>query len=140
MLNEKGYALIEFMMEGLAVGGLVVVLSLICLQSTIAASTVVASRTEARFEAMRWDLLNVSDRQALYFADRSSFASSPNELRFVGTEGVVVSLTATPEGWAGTASHEALGQEQGCAIFFGSASAPTNPVRPVSPGEVVCTE
>ena len=140
MPNEKSYSLIEFMMEGLTVGGLLVVLSLIGVQSTIAASTVAASRTEARFEAMKWDLLNVADRQALHFADESAFTNSPKELRFVGTEGVVVALTATPIGWSGTASHEALGDDQGCAIFFGSATVPTSPVRPASPGEVTCTE
>lgn len=140
MPNDKGYALIELMMETVATGGLLVVLSLFGVQSTIAASAMVASRTEARFEAMKWDLTNVADLQALHYADESAFAESPNELRFVSTEGVIVSLEVSPSGWSGTASHSRLDDDQGCAIFFGSAPAPTRPVRPRSPGQVVCTQ
>ena len=140
MPESKNYDVIELMMEGLTVGGLIVVLALICVQSTIAASTVATSRMEARFAAMKGDLENLAERQALHFADEASFADSPEDLRFVGTEGVVVTLTASRDGWSGTASHAALGQDEGCAIFVGSTAAPTNPVRPGVSGQVVCTE
>jgi len=140
MPDSRDHGLIEFMMEGLAVVGLLVVLTLIGVQSTIAATRVSASRTEARFVAMEWDLKNLADRQILHFADEAAFASSLEDLRFVGTDGVIVSIMASPEGWSGTASHAALGEDEGCAIFFGTVPVPASPVRPVSPGKVACTE
>ena len=89
---------------------------------------------------MKWDLRRVAEQQVLYYLDEEAFADSPNELRVEGTDGVVLSLTASESGWSGVASHDALGDGQGCAIFFGAVPAPTDPVRPATAGEVACTD
>ena len=140
MPNTKGYVLIEFMMEIVAVSGLIVVMSLIGVQSTIAVQSLAESRTESHFAAMKWDLEKLAERQALHFAEASAFASSPRTLRFTATDGVVVSVTASAGGWYGTASHSALPEGHGCAVFYGSVTPPTAPIRPGSAGEVACTE
>ena len=90
--------------------------------------------------AITEDLENLFAHQAIHYADESVFASSEAELHFTSSEGVAISVVTSSEGWWGTATHEALGTDEGCAVFMGSISVPAHPVTPPRPGEVACTE
>ncbi len=52
---------------------------------------------------------------------------------------MTVGIAASSSGWSASATHSALGATEGCAIFYGTATAPTSPIAPGSPGEVACT-
>jgi hypothetical protein len=138
--KETRFNLLEFLMQGLSISAMVVMVMLVGVQSSLAMSRVSAIRADQRFAAMKWDLRRVAEQQVLYYLDEEAFADSPSELRVEGTDGVVLSLTASASGWTGVASHDALGEGHGCAIFFGPVTAPTDPVRPVTAGEVACTD
>jgi len=139
MRNEQGFVVVELLMQGLIVAGFVLVTSMVGLHSAVAISTVSASKDQAHFAALRWDLENLDARQAIHYADERSYSSSSTELGFTPTEGVTVSIVASPWGWAATATHVGLGSGEACAMHFGATAAPESPVVPSQPGELVCT-
>ena len=55
------------------------------------------------------------------------------------SEGVNVAPAGTSSGWSATATHDALGGSEGCAIYYGTATAPSSPTAPSAEGEVACT-
>jgi len=112
---------------------------LVGVHSAVAISTVSASRDQAHFATLRWDLENLDARQAIYYSDERAYSSSSIDLGFTPSEGVTVSVVASPRGWAATATHEGLGSGEGCAMYFGATAAPKSPVTPSHPGELVCT-
>lgn len=138
--NDEGFVVVEFLMQGLSIGGILVVLAMIAVQSGMATSRVSTTRAEAHMAAVKSDLQNLSDRQAIHYADVASFAGSLVALSFENSEGVAIDLEASPSGWSGVATHEALGKGFGCAFYIGAVPAPTEPVRPAAPGEVACTQ
>ena len=140
MAREKIDGLLDFLMNTVSVIALVAMVGLVGIQSQRAIYKESVARVDRSFAAMRAVLSDIAARQALYYLDAAAFADSPDELRFVGAEGVAVVLSSDDEGWAATASHEALGSDEGCAIFFGDVIPPESPVRPARPGQVVCSE
>ena len=108
MRNEQGFVVVELLMQGLMVAGFVLVTSLVGVHSAVAISTVSASQDQAHFAALRWDLENLDARQAIYYADERSYSSSSIDLGFTPSEGVTVSIHASPLGWAATATHLGL--------------------------------
>jgi hypothetical protein len=140
MRDSRGFALIEVAMEGLAVSALLLVVALFGVQSSMVASDISATRAQARFDAMKWDLENLADWQALHFADNATFSNSIEDLRFTPTEGVKISLEASATGWSGVATFDGLSAGEGCAIHFGNGPLPTGPVTPAAPREVACTQ
>lgn len=140
MPNKTRFNLLEFLMQSLSISAMVVMVMLVGVQSSLAMSRVSTIRAEQRFAAMKWDLRRVAEQQVLYYLDEDAFTDSPSDLRVEGTDGVVLSLTASESGWSGVASHDALGDGHGCAIFFGRVPAPTGPASPVTAGEVACTD
>ncbi len=82
---------------------------------------------------------NVASLEEIHFAEHGSYTHSVESLRFQPSFGISLVITATTDGWAGAAAHAALGGEEGCAIYYGSATAPTSPAQPTKPGQVACT-
>ena len=75
---------------------------------------------------MKSDLKNLASQQEIYYADHYSYTSTASDLTFVSSEGVTVGIAASSSGWSATATHSALGTTKGCAIYYGTATAPTS--------------
>jgi type IV pilus assembly protein PilA len=129
MRNNKGFTLIE----------LLIVVVIIGILAAIAIPKFSATREKAYFAAMKSDLKNLASQQEIYYSDNYTYTSSVNELAFVNSDGVIVTIAGTSSsGWAASATHAALGSAEGCAIFYGTATAPTSPTTPTQPGEIAC--
>jgi type IV pilus assembly protein PilA len=130
MQNKKGFTLIE----------LLIVVVIIGILAAIAIPKFSATREKAYFAAMKSDVKNLASQQEIYYADNYSYTTSRTTLTFVPSSGVTVGIAASASGWSATATHSALGSAQGCAIYYGTASAPSvGTATPTSPGEVACT-
>lgn len=130
MADNKGFTLIE----------LLIVLVIIGILAAIAVPQFSKAREKAYFAAMKADMRNLAAQQELYYATRYSYTSSLAELGFVASEAVNVTPAASTSGWSATTTHDALGATEGCAIYYGTATAPTiGSVTPKAEGQVVCT-
>ena len=129
MRNKRGFTLIE----------LLIVVVIIGILAAIAIPKFSATREKAYFAAMKSDLKNLASQQEIYYADHYSYTSTATDLSFVSSEGVTVGIGASSSGWSATATHSALGTSKGCAIYYGSATAPSSPTSPTEPGELKCT-
>ena len=128
MRNDKGFTLIE----------LLIVVVIIGILAAIAIPKFSATREKAYFAAMKSDLKNLASQQEIYYADHYSYTSAASALTFVASEGVTVGIAASSSGWSATATHSALGSSKGCAVYYGTATAPSSPASPGSPGQVAC--
>ena len=129
MRNNKGFTLIE----------LLIVVVIIGILAAIAIPKFSATREKAYFAAMKSDLKNLASQQEIYYSDNYSYSSSAGDLGFVNSDGSIVTIASvSSSGWAATATHAALGAAEGCAIFYGTATAPTTPTTPSQPGEIAC--
>jgi prepilin-type N-terminal cleavage/methylation domain-containing protein len=129
MRNNKGFTLIE----------LLIVVVIIGILAAIAIPKFSATREKAYFAAMKSDLKNLASQQEIYYADNYAYSNSATALTFVASDGVTVGIGASASGWSASATHSALGATEGCAIYYGTATAPSSPVAPTAPGEVACT-
>ena len=128
--NKKGFTLIE----------LLIVVVIIGILAAIAIPKFSATREKAYFAAMKSDLKNLASQQEIYYSDSYSYTSSAADLAFTNSDGVIVAMTSvSSSGWAASATHAALGNAQGCAIFYGTSTAPSGPSTPTQPGEINCT-
>ncbi len=131
MTDNKGFTLIE----------LLIVLVIIGILAAIAVPQFSKAREKAYFAAMKADMRNLAAQQELYYASEYRYTSSLTELGFVASESVNVTPAASASGWSATATHDALGTAEGCAIYYGTATAPTiGSVSPEAEGQVVCTQ
>jgi prepilin-type N-terminal cleavage/methylation domain-containing protein len=129
MRNNKGFTLIE----------LLIVVVIIGILAAIAIPKFSATREKAYFAAMKSDLKNLASQQEIYYSDNYAYSSSTGALAFVNSDGVIVTISSvSSSGWAASATHAALGGAEGCAIFYGTATAPTSPTTPSQPGEIAC--
>jgi len=130
MFDTKGFTLIE----------LLIVVVIIGILAAIAVPQFSKVREKAYFAAMKADMRNLSAQQELYYATNYSYSSSFVDLGFVSSEAVNVTAAASTSGWSATATHNALGAAEGCAIYYGNTAAPTiGSVTPAAEGQVVCT-
>jgi prepilin-type N-terminal cleavage/methylation domain-containing protein len=131
MRDNKGFTLIE----------LLIVVVIIGILAAIAIPKFSATREKAYFAAMKSDLKNLASQQEIYYSDAYSYSSVAADLAFTNSDGVTVTPSNTSSsGWAATATHAALGTAEGCAIYYGTAGAPTvGSTTPTQPGEVACT-
>ncbi len=129
MRDTKGFTLIE----------LLIVVVIIGILAAIAIPKFSATREKAYFAAMKSDLKNLASQQEIYYSDAYTYTTAFADLAFTNSDGVTVTPAASSSGWAATAVHAALGTAEGCAIYYGTATAPTAPVAPTQPGEVACT-
>ena len=128
MRDQKGFTLIE----------LLIVVVIIGILAAIAIPKFSATREKAYFAAMKSDLKNLASQQEIYYADNYTYTTSTTNMGFVESEAVNVAIGASTSGWSATATHDALGGSLGCAIYYGSATAPSSPVQPGAAGEVAC--
>ena len=129
MSNKKGFTLIE----------LLIVVVIIGILAAIAIPKFSATREKAYFAAMKSDMKNLASQQEIYYSDTYAYTTSATALTFVSSSGVTIGIAASSSGWSASATHSALGASEGCAIYYGTATAPTSPTTPGSPGEVACT-
>ena len=130
MRDNKGFTLIE----------LLIVVVIIGILAAIAIPKFSATREKAYFAAMKSDLKNLASQQEIYYADSYAYTTATTDLAYTNSEGVNVTIAASTSGWAASATHSALGSAEGCAIYYGTATAPSvGTATPTSPGEVACT-
>jgi type IV pilus assembly protein PilA len=131
MRDNKGFTLIE----------LLIVVVIIGILAAIAIPKFSATREKAYFAAMKSDLKNLASQQEIYYSDAYSYTTVAADLAFTNSDGVIIiaNIAATSSGWSAAATHAALGTGEGCAIYYGTATAPTSPTTPSQPGEVACT-
>ena len=129
MRNNKGFTLIE----------LLIVVVIIGILAAIAIPKFSATREKAYFAAMKSDLKNLASQQEIYYSDNYTYGPAATDVAFVNSDGVVVTISSvSSSGWAASATHLAIGAAEGCAIFYGTATAPTVPTTPSQPGEIAC--
>jgi prepilin-type N-terminal cleavage/methylation domain-containing protein len=131
MRDNKGFTLIE----------LLIVVVIIGILAAIAIPKFSATREKAYFAAMKSDLKNLASQEEIYYADEYAYTDNTTDLAFTNSEAVNVTITPGTSGWAATATHDALGGSEGCAIYYGQgSSAPTvGSATPGNPGEMACT-
>ena len=95
------------------------------------------------YPAIKSDLKNLASQQEIYYSDEYSYSTVVSDLAFTNSDGVIVTIGATEDGWTARATHVAYGLEIGCAIFYGGIDwvmrTPGGAVPP-NPGEVFCDE
>ncbi len=130
MSDRQGFTLIE----------LLIVLIIIGILAAIAIPQFSRTREKAYFAAMKSDVRNLAAQQELYYATNYQYSTSLADLGFVASEAVNITATASNAGWTAVATHQALGSDQGCAIYYGSVTPPTiGSVSPEAEGQVACT-
>lgn len=129
MRDNKGFTLIE----------LLIVVVIIGILAAIAIPKFSATREKAYFAAMKSDLKNLASQQEIYYSDAYTYTTVAADLAFTNSDGVILNIVADSSGWSASATHAALGTGEGCALYYGTATAPTSPIEPTQPGEVACT-
>ncbi len=130
MQDKKGFTLIE----------LLIVVVIIGILAAIAIPKFSATREKAYFAAMKSDLKNLASQQEIYYSDTYAYTNSIALLTFVTSQGVNAVITPGTDGWSASVTHSALGTGEGCAIYYGSGTAPTAPIKPVAVGAIACTQ
>ena len=131
MRDNKGFTLIE----------LLIVVVIIGILAAIAIPKFSATREKAYFAAMKSDLKNLASQQEIYYADEYSYTGNATSLGFVSSDGVNPTITGASDGWSATATHSALDPAEGCAIYYGNATAVSLGLAvPTAPGEMACTQ
>ncbi len=131
MRDKKGFTLIE----------LLIVVVIIGILAAIAIPKFSATREKAYFAAMKSDLKNLASQQEIYYSDTYFYTTNTTSLGWVRSDGVQqLSLVASSDGWSAAVTHSALGSSEGCAIYYGTASAPTSPTTPTQAGALLCTQ
>ena len=131
MTDKHGFTLIE----------LLIVLVIIGILAAIAMPQFSATREMAYFAAMKSDVRNLAAQQELYYATNYKYTNSFADLDFVASEAVTATVAATSSGWSATVTHAALDEDEGCAIYYGDATAPTiGSATPDVEGQIACTQ
>ena len=130
MRDNKGFTLIE----------LLIVVVIIGILAVIAIPKFSSTREKAYFAAMKSDLKNLASQQEVYYSDEYAYTATQADLGFAASDGVIVVISgAVVDGWSATAVHPAMPGD-GCAIYYGTAAAPTNPTTPSAAGAMACTQ
>lgn len=91
--------------------------------------------------AMKSDLKNLASQQEIYFSDHGMYSYDWQELGFVQSDGVEITIVASPDRWTALATHSALGEGEACAIYTGTIPIQEwDVVQPSQPGEIACTK
>ena len=102
-----------------------------------------SDRGKAYMAAMKSDLKNLVGPQEIYYSDEYSYTTVVSDLAFTNSDGVMVTIGVSEDGWTAKATHVAWGTEVGCAIFYGDIDwvmrTPGGGVPPTT-GVVFCDE
>jgi len=97
-------------------------------------------RTTYYYAAMKSDLKNLASQEEIFFSDNDAYSASHQELTFVSSNGVKVTVYASAEGWAARATHDALPDSEACAMYYGNAPPHgIDALEDVDPGTLACT-
>lgn len=122
--NRKGFTLIE----------LLIVVVIIGILAAIAIPKFSSTKEKAYISAMKSDLRNLATAQEGYFSDNLQYTQNLNDMNFVPSTGVNISVdAASGSGWRATATHNSVAG-QSCEIRIGSEVQAGQPE-----GEPVCT-
>ena len=104
-----------------------------------------ATREKAYFSAMKSDLKNLASQQEIYYSDHYTYTNNATALNFVDSDGVTVSIgTSNNTGWSATATHAALASAEGCMVYYGEATVPSDPssaaANTTAPGQIGCSD
>ena len=95
------------------------------------------------YPVIKSDLKNLASQQEIYYSDEFSYSTVVSDLAFTNSDGVIVTIGVTEDGWTARATHVAYVMEIGCAVFYGGIDwvmrTPGGAVPP-NPGEVFCDE
>ena len=93
------------------------------------------------YATLKSDLKNVAALEEIHFAEHGTYAYDWRELGFTQSEGVRVTILASQDSWAAVATHSAIGEGEGCAIYVGGGEAYVAEVFSEGrAGEVVCAK
>jgi len=95
-------------------------------------------RERAYLAALKSDLKNLGSQQEIFYSDNFTYSASHEDVAFVTSYGVSVTLFAAADGWAARATHVAL-PEEACALYHGASTHGIEELADVEPGELVCT-
>jgi len=95
---------------------------------------------ETVLQLLRSDLEELVTLEGDFYRNEGAYSGTPSALGFAASEGVRLSLIATPTGWSASATHEGHPPGMGCAVFGGSGRPPQKPISPGQPLVVECTE
>lgn len=108
-----GFTLIELLIVVLIIGIL----------AAIAIPKFQNSKGKAYASTLKADLRNLATAQEAYYYENSEYSPTTGNLQLSVSPGVTISIaTATPAGWAATATHSAANPLT-CAIFIGAVAA-----------------
>ena len=130
--TKQGFTLIE----------LLIVVVIIGILASIAIPQYSSFRKRAYYTALKSDLKNVATQQEIYYSDTYEYAAVDTDLGFTPTEEVSLTISeGTSSGWNATATHTGLDANEGCAVYYGTAAAPSiGSVTPASAGAIACTD
>lgn len=125
-LRHAGFTLIE----------LLIVVVIIGILAAIAIPKFSSTREKAFLASMKSDLRNLATQQDIYHNSNYTYSTVANDLGFVNSEAVTVTISeATGAGWAATSAHAGF-PGQSCELFNGAAT----PVGPATvEGQIACT-
>ena len=128
MNKQRGFTLVE----------LLIVVVIIGILASIAIPKYTSTRQKAFLSSIKTDLKNLATHQEIYHNTAFSFASSLALAGATVSDGVTITINeATGSGWAATAAHAGLPNEQ-CGLYQGNAAAVGGDPGPAE-GVVGCT-
>lgn len=119
LTQRKGFTLIE----------LLIVIVIIGILAAIAIPKFGETREAAYYAAMQTDLKNLNTAQELYYQEDYQYGNDLTNLTaFQASKGVTVTPTVSGsgQGWSATATHNALPSGEGCVIYVGDQTKPTD--------------
>lgn len=130
--QRRGFTLIE----------LLIVIAVIGILAAVAMPKLSKARERGLYRSMMSDLRNMQSQQEIYRShpdNNSMYAATTNYIQnFATSTGVTLEVTeAGATGWAATASHSGLDNNQICAVYAGTVSAVPAPAT--AAGVVTCT-
>lgn len=94
------------------------------------------------YAMLRADLKALRTLEEAYVAEHWTYTYITEDLGFIPTDGVTVSISASSDAWAASATLPALGERRGCSIY-GDEGSQFGPrligEKKARPGKIFCT-
>lgn len=128
-IRQPGFTLIELLM----------VIVIIGILAGIALVQYGNVREQAWMVTLQADMRSLVKHQELHHMTNETYGSLEELEQYVSSPGTSIQINhATPSGWSGTGTHEALG-DRVCGVFSGDAP-PAGGAPATAPGVLACTE